>query len=76
MNWLRSMRLCWARRPSDEALAAAVDAEARRLRACRDREEARQVRAAAEEVAATVRAHNKANRYDDFLRHVMTGGAG
>jgi hypothetical protein len=60
-------------RPSPEATAAVESAERSKAQAHNDRVRAAAVRALADQLAAEVKAHNTANRYDDFLRRVVQG---
>lgn len=58
---------------SVDATAAVAAAERSQVRAYGDKAHAAEVRAIAEALADRVRAHNAANRYDDFLRRVVQG---
>lgn len=63
------------RRPSSEDAAKAVqDAEKSRSRAFNDRDAAAEQRVEAEHWAAQVKAHNTANRFDDWLARVVQQG--
>lgn len=72
------MRELWTfgkRHGSEQAAAAVIAAQRSHQTAVSDREAMASVRVEAEQLAEQVRAHNSANRYDDFLRRVMRGDA-
>lgn len=57
----------------NEAKKANEAADESRVRGKVDHELAVRLRESADQAAADVRAHNSANRYDDFLRRVVQG---
>lgn len=70
------MRILWpfgGQPISHEAVAAQQAASLSQLRAQDDRVRAAAQRAVAEELAASIRAHNSANHYDNFLQRVIRG---
>ncbi len=58
---------------SGDASAAIEAADRSHRTASADRERMAKVRQEAERLAAEVRAHNSANRYDEFLQRAMRG---
>jgi hypothetical protein len=75
MRWRNWMRAIWPFSQTDsheaqEALSRAVESG---RRAKEDHKLALKMRAQNEEAAEAVRAHNAANRYDEFLRRVVQG---
>lgn len=74
MGWRQKMRAWWpfgAHNSSPEATLAVRAAEQSRQKAFQDRAQAAEVRVEAEQATEVIRAHNAANRYDDFLRRVV-----
>lgn len=71
------MRALWpfGRQDIDPGAATLANraADESRMRAYVDQQDAVRLRESAEQAAAAVRAHNTANRYDDFLRRVVQG---
>lgn len=73
-QWMRERLFPWTRRGVDPRAASALrDAEQSHLRSTHDLDYARTLRQESEGVAAHLRRHNTANRYDDFLRKVVQG---
>lgn len=58
---------------NDAAAQAVLAADESRLRAGVDRERARRLRQDSEAVAASLSAHNVANRYDEWIMKVVKG---
>lgn len=74
MNWRHRLLTLFGLQPrSGEAAAAGVAAELSCRHAVSQRDEMARLREQADMYAETIRAHNSANRYDDWLRHVMRG---
>jgi hypothetical protein len=71
MKWLMRL-LLGGRRPTPEAQAARVEAAESLAQAAQDRAEAVAHRAEAERITAQLRQHNAANRYDEWLREVLS----
>lgn len=74
MGWWAKMRELWpfgTVAGGGEASAAVQQAEQSRREAALDRERAVQLRQQVDAATDAVRAHNAANRYDDFLRRVI-----
>jgi flavin-dependent dehydrogenase len=75
-KWAKMLELLPFRRTDTAESAAAIErAEQSCVTARADLDQASQLRAEAEEAAAEVRAHNRANMFDDFLQRVMQGRA-
>jgi hypothetical protein len=77
MRWWKQLRTMWPfpeRADTHEAVAAQQAATLSQIRAQNDRCRAAAQRAVAEELAASIRAHNTANHYDMFLQRVMQEG--
>ena len=75
MRWWKKLRALWpfGPIPSHEAVAAQQAASLSQMRAQDARVRAAAQRAEAEEVARTIRAHNTANHYDNFLQRIVRG---
>jgi hypothetical protein len=73
MGWLRRMRALFAPRRGGEASAALDAANRSHDRAVGEREAMTRLRREADRAGAEVRAHNEANRFDDFLARVIRG---
>lgn len=71
MRWLIRL-LLGRRRPTPEARAAREEATLSLVQAARDRDDAAARRIESDELAARLRLHNEANRYDDWLREVLS----
>ena len=69
-------RLSWLfgrkRAPSSDALAATMMADASHDRACAEAQTIRLELKESAEVAAKLREHNVSNRYDEWLRRVIS----
>lgn len=77
MRWWKQLLALWpftGRPNTHEAVAAQQAASLSQQRAWDARRKAAAQRAAAEEVAATIRAHNTANHFDTWLREQMMRG--
>jgi hypothetical protein len=73
MGWLKRMRAAFLPRRGHEASAAVAAANESHDKAVGQRDAMTRLRAEADEIRAEVRAHNEANRFDDFLLRVMRG---
>ncbi len=73
MGWTARMRALFAPRRGREASAALAAADRSHEQAVGQRDAMTRLRVEAEHVTAEVRAHNEANRYDDFLTRVIRG---
>lgn len=71
IRWIVAL-LTGRRRPTAEAAAARESAAASMVQAHRDLAEAERQRDEADVIAERLRAHNAANRYDDWLREVLS----
>lgn len=71
-KWMRAFRP-FGRQQCRDSSAALVAAGESHRQAVTDLGEAIRLRVQSEEAASAVRAHNTANRYDDFLRRVVHG---
>ncbi|WP_455565671.1 DUF7620 family protein [Micromonospora haikouensis] len=75
--WRRVVRGLWplgrGRQPSPEARQASLRADESVSRAEQDRLVAARRRVEADRLAERLRAHNVANKYDDWLRQVVGG---
>lgn len=74
MRWWQKMRALFSRaRPGTAATAAVAAANESHRKAVDQRDKMALLRAEADEVTAAIKAHNAANRYDDFLARVIRG---
>lgn len=73
MGWLKRVRALFLPRLGHEASAAVAAANESHDEAVGQRDAMTRLRAEADEATAAIRAHNSANRYDDWLRQVMRG---
>lgn len=77
MRWWKQLLALWpftGRSNTHEAVAAQQAASLSQRRAQEARRRAAAQRAVAEEVAASIRAHNTANHFDTWLQRVMQEG--
>jgi hypothetical protein len=78
MRWWKQLLALWPyggrSNSTHEAVAAQQAASLSQMRAQQARVRAAAQRAVAEELAASIRAHNTANHYDTFLQRVMQEG--
>jgi len=70
---MKRMRTLFLPRRGPEASRAVAAANESHEEAVGQREAMTELRREADAVTEQIRAHNSANRYDDWLRHVMRG---
>lgn len=73
MGWLAKVKAWLIPRRGHEAADAIRAADQSHARAVDQRDAMTRLRVEADEVRAEVRAHNEANRFDDFLASVIRG---